>query len=317
MIPFTPDYLQVGHLRLPVVADVHKVKSPIPLHAHKYTEISIVLQGTGEHCSPLGMHSIKRGDVLLIRPGGWHSVQDPDQLILYNCLIAQDILSQELAGFAKNPTLAHLVASHPQLLQHHNVMEGHLTEEAFATCHQHLDMIYQLTQRFTDTLSYFPGYVPSYPMREMPTDVAGVSVQCIAHLILFLIEAVKGLPQGKLMQDGRNSFHEAVQEALRLFTEQPAHAWTVGELASRLHLDPSYLMRLFKQSTGLSLMAYLSQYRAEQAARLLVTTDHTISDIGGEVGWADPGHFAEKFKSHFGVSPRSYRIRFKRQQIAF
>ena len=104
--------------------------------------------------------------------------------------------------------------------------------------------------------------------------------------------------------------HEAVREGIRLLEKNPAHDWTLSELAAQLHFNPCYLVRLFKKSTGLAPLHYLARYRAEQAAHLLLRSEHGIADIGALVGWSNPSHFAQRFKAHFGLTAGEYRRRF-------
>ena len=57
-------------------------------------------------------------------------------------------------------------------------------------------------------------------------------------------------------------------------------------------------------------MAYLARRRAEQAVRLLISTNLSIASIGAAVGWPEPRHFARCFKAQTGVSASAYRARF-------
>ncbi|WP_218038136.1 helix-turn-helix transcriptional regulator [Acrocarpospora pleiomorpha] len=94
-----------------------------------------------------------------------------------------------------------------------------------------------------------------------------------------------------------------------------AHDWTLTELSEHLHLAPGYLVRLFKNETGLPPMAYLTRQRVETAAALLLHTEEPVAHIGESVGWSDQNYFARRFKTHFGLSPTSYRNRFTHNSI--
>ena len=78
---------------------------------------------------------------------------------------------------------------------------------------------------------------------------------------------------------------------------------TSRELAEQLHLSPSYLLRLFKSSTGMPPTAYLARRRVETAAGLLLHTTQPVTQ-------PDQNYFARHFKAHFGLSATSYRNRF-------
>lgn len=64
---------------------------------------------------------------------------------------------------------------------------------------------------------------------------------------------------------------------------------------------------VFKKSTGLTLVDYLTQVRLTHAARLLRETDRSIAEIATQVGFADQSYFDRRFRRHFGRTPRQYR----------
>jgi AraC family L-rhamnose operon transcriptional activator RhaR len=102
---------------------------------------------------------------------------------------------------------------------------------------------------------------------------------------------------------------------MRLMEATPAYRWTLTELAERLHLTPGYLIRLFKLATGLPPMAYLSRFRVETAATLLLHTDAPVTQIGNSVGWPDQNYFARRFKAHYGLAASTYRARFSHSVV--
>ena len=57
-------------------------------------------------------------------------------------------------------------------------------------------------------------------------------------------------------------------------------------------------------------MAYLSRFRVETAAAMLLHTDQPVTQIGHSVGWPDQNYFARRFKAHYGLSATTYRKRF-------
>lgn len=95
-----------------------------------------------------------------------------------------------------------------------------------------------------------------------------------------------------------------------MLDEQLAYPWHLEALSQQLQIDRSYLVRLFTAHIGISPMAYLARRRAEQAARLLISTGLPIASIGAAVGWPEPRHFARCFKAQTGISASAYRARF-------
>jgi two-component system response regulator YesN len=73
-------------------------------------------------------------------------------------------------------------------------------------------------------------------------------------------------------------------------------------------LTPSYLSKLFKQETGLTLTDYITEMRLRKAKYLLKNSpDLKIHEIGAEVGYGDPAYFNKLFKRVVGVTPNEYK----------
>ena len=86
---------------------------------------------------------------------------------------------------------------------------------------------------------------------------------------------------------------------------------TIEDLADSLGVSASYLSRLFKKETGKSFVGYLTGYRMEKAARMLVETNEKSYMIAKNVGYTDPNYFSYVFKRQYGVSPSKYRTEYE------
>ncbi len=81
----------------------------------------------------------------------------------------------------------------------------------------------------------------------------------------------------------------------------------LSELANMVHVNSSYLSRLFKQETGYTLTELLTKIRIEKAKELLSLTNMRSYEIGIKVGIEDPAYFSQVFKKYTGVSPSEYK----------
>ncbi len=78
-------------------------------------------------------------------------------------------------------------------------------------------------------------------------------------------------------------------------------------LAEIVYLSPSYLSRLYKQTTGLSLTEYITNCRMQRAKQLLRETPQKIHDIAAEIGFESPSYFTRFFKKMTKMTPQEFR----------
>jgi AraC family L-rhamnose operon transcriptional activator RhaR len=257
------------------------------VHTHTFFEVAVVLAGEGVHQSLAGRQQLRVGDVLLLRPGVWHGYEECHDLDLYNCCFSADLMQRELAWTREDPLLGYLLWTGPHSAQRRGILTTRLEPPALSECLGYLSGLQDL------------GDAPVNLHRGEIVGWLSLFLGCLARAVLD-DGAVRGMGQT----------HPAVLEAMRMMEAEPARQWTLSELASDLHLAPGYLVRLFKSTTGLPPMAFLSRHRVELAADRLLHTDQPISRIGESVGWPDQNYFARRFKSHYGLSASTYRARF-------
>jgi len=81
---------------------------------------------------------------------------------------------------------------------------------------------------------------------------------------------------------------------------------TLEALAALVHLSPYHFARHFKEATGLPPYQYVLQCRVEQAKTLLLTGEHSISEVAQAVGFAGQSHLTRHIKHTFGVTPGAF-----------
>jgi len=98
-----------------------------------------------------------------------------------------------------------------------------------------------------------------------------------------------------------------VERALRIMHDEPAHPWTMEELATQAGASRASLARRFHDLVGEPPMTFLKNWRMAIAADLLCQPDETVTTVAEKVGYASPFAFSAAFKRVRGVSPRQYR----------
>ena len=105
----------------------------------------------------------------------------------------------------------------------------------------------------------------------------------------------------------RASADARIGAVLELLHADPAHAWTVAELADVAHLSRSAFARRFTEMLGVAPVTYLNDWRMALARERLRDTDARLAAIGQSLGYASEFSFAAAFKRHHGVSPGRWR----------
>jgi two-component system, response regulator YesN len=82
---------------------------------------------------------------------------------------------------------------------------------------------------------------------------------------------------------------------------------TLESLAQYLQVSPVYLSRIMKKELGTSFVSMITNMRISKAIMLLNSTELSILEIAGKVGYDTQHYFSTAFKKVMGVSPNQYR----------
>lgn len=104
-----------------------------------------------------------------------------------------------------------------------------------------------------------------------------------------------------------------VNTAIEYIGEHYPHT-KVSEIASYIGISRYYLTHIFKEKLHVSPQEFLLNYRMEQANRLLRTTGLSVQAVSEKVGYENPLTFSKTFKNKFGLSPKKYREKMKREE---
>lgn len=102
--------------------------------------------------------------------------------------------------------------------------------------------------------------------------------------------------------------NESILKALQYIeSELSKPTLSMKQLASHIHLNPSYASVLFKEETKQTFSDYVTRERLTKAKQLLLETDLKIYEISEKTGFSSSKYFVKVFRELEGMTPREYR----------
>lgn len=134
---------------------------------------------------------------------------------------------------------------------------------------------------------------------------SGCTLEIIRDSVMLLYENLLAI-----QTSGTSSFAQKIvcsaSEMIQANFQRPDIG--LKELASALHVSPSYLSRSFTKITGVSITHYITRCRLECAReKMLAEKGVSLSRIAEEVGYRDVFYFSRLYKRHFKVAPSQHR----------
>lgn len=113
----------------------------------------------------------------------------------------------------------------------------------------------------------------------------------------------------KSMKTGVKESVNYVDSALAYIEDNFMKGISSVDVADFVNLNRSYLFKIFKQQTGLSVSQYLIKYRMNKACGFFREYDFTVSEVAQMVGISDIYYFSKLFKKFMEISPTEYKKR--------
>ena len=125
---------------------------------------------------------------------------------------------------------------------------------------------------------------------------AGKLLEAILILLCERLTGEKGAHQAPPLQKAIVYIHAH-------FKENPP----LRKTADLLYLNEKYFCTVFHRYTGMSYKNYLRRVKLEYAARLITSTNLSVTEVASESGYASISHFNREFKAFYKCSPMEMR----------
>lgn len=241
------------------------------IHTHDFLEISIVLEGQANYTIEEQEFQLNAGQIMLFNPGTHHG--EEQRTGTYSHQLHIGLTNISLDGLKRN----HLPTKKAIL---------NLGEYQW----EFLDKAWRPVKEYSE---------------EQPEFQLMVKALIIEMLVLILrsLEKVQDNTVTLALSKNAKRKQYLVNHAIYYLENHHTQEITLEQLADTLYVSPTYLSKVFKESTGMSPINYLIQVRLKHAKELLANEQLTIREISQAVGYQDAYHFSKLFKKYYGVSP--------------
>lgn len=126
------------------------------------------------------------------------------------------------------------------------------------------------------------------------------------ELLLLICECSEEvLKTGKSAPVGKETI---VHDIIAFIEAHYAEELSLERFAASMHLNKFYIVKIFKEMTGITVFEYINKRRINQAKLLfLANNKKTVSEVCCEVGFKQITHFSRNFKREVGMTPEQFR----------
>ncbi len=258
------------------------MKGDYPLHKHDFSELVIVLGGTGTHRLNGMSHRISPGTTFVVKPKDEHGYFDNKDLEIVNVIMFGEDMLTFLGDLRALPGFQYLF-----------VMEHESGPKKQINCHQlsaaELVKCRKLLESMTDEYdNRRPGYQAK--LKSSFLDLAVTITRSYEHPKHISDDTTARLGHG-----------------LAYMEENFTRDIRVPEIAEKANISLRQFQRLFLSLYGMSPVQYLLSLRVQAAKAQLMNTDAPIGEIAALCGFGDSNYFSRQFRKTTGHSPREFR----------
>lgn len=245
-----------------------KNKENLEVHTHDFVEIEYVIQGSGVQEINGEVYDVKRGDLIYLKKGDFHTYYTDDRIEILNVDFYYSVFDEMcdmLSIYSEGkeiifPTIIHIHGEDILYIE---------------------EILLKAEREFNEEKAGYYHVLKSY----------------LATLLIYLWRIITDA------QKGKNYKFPAIVE----YIDQNFANIKIQEVAEKFEYSTNYFSKLFKKNMNMSFMEYINRKRVNKAVFLLTTTNRTIDDICLEIGLNDKKHFYEMFKKYLGTTPGNVR----------
>lgn len=241
-------------------------------HFHNVYEMTFFLSGSRTYLLNNSNMVIMPQNAILIKPFAYHSTQGSSGVSRFVIMFSKEFLRK----YFTDKTISKLLTCFDK-----SPLDFKGSAEQILSIIKNIYSISNQGDEFT--IAYNLGYL-LFSLSTLPS--------CTHHSTNYVLPKTS---------------NELMEKIFAFINNNISEIRSIEHIAKFAKISQSYLSAIFKQTTGLSIMQYVNSIRINLAAKQLVYTNDSISQISIDCGFDSPNYFCNAFKKSEGVTPSQFR----------
>ena len=144
-------------------------------------------------------------------------------------------------------------------------------------------------------------------LREMQEREQEHQMVCQAYMDILVVQLMRNTSTSMTQVADSSPTNRQCAMVRRYIDNHYKEQLTLDLLAAEANVNKYYLAHAYKQVYGISPINHMIARRVQEAKRLLIETDLSLSQISVILGFSSPSYFSQRFRKSEGISPVDYR----------
>lgn len=258
------------------------------MHKHTFIELAYIVSGSGTHTVGDRSSKFSKGDLFIINydtPHSFRRDENGEELVMYDLLFTPRFFDVSLINAFDFESINSSFLFYSLFPSERIGPDIHISGSKYNIFSDIFKKIH------TEFEAQKIGYI---------NIIRAYVVELIIQIFRRMSSAQKN--------DTTSRQTQIVNSTLEYLRKNYYKDLSLGELAAQAFLSKDYFSRIFREITGMPINSLLQKIRIDEACKLLLSSNRTISDIAEQCGFHDLKYFYNVFKKTIGATPKQYRI---------
>lgn len=248
--------------------------------SHNFWEMVYVDAGEVEIIANGKHFHLKQGEMIFHKPNEFHTLKAAGRAA--NVFVITFVCSSEAMSFFKGKTI-----TAPAKIKRN---------------------ISGIIEEYTETFNIMKSDDTELIMKENPPIGGQQMIRIhLEELLILLIRNEQDKRKTKLFPSKESLENYLATQMINIIDENIYNKITVEEICKNLNYSRTYLSKVFKSSTGYTLLECVHMRKISEAKKLIREEKYNFTQISDMLAFDNPHYFSAVFKRLTGITPSEYK----------